>query len=139
MYPAAGPIRLTTSHLLLIAPCVLALIGCGADGTATLEETNAARVVCTVARVTDLGTQCNFSFQECDDQRLHELLCLENVGGLGAYDERLTCACAENRATYGTTTLEGYNCTNAVNATATLESAFRACGRNIDVPSQPAP
>ncbi len=128
----SGP---TTQLALLIVPALLALTGCGAEESATVEETNAAPVVCAAARISGEGDKCNLSFSECDDQHLHELLCVDNYGGIGAYSERLTCLCAEDQATYGSTTLEGFNCSNALTAKATIEAGFRACGRNIRIPA----
>jgi hypothetical protein len=119
---------------LLILSTVLVLSGCGSDEQSAIE-TETDEVVCSVAQTKIVEHDCNLSFSECSDQRLHELLCWDNSDGFGAYDKRLTCTCAEDQATYGTTTLEGFDCSSALRAAATIEAGFRACGSNIKVPA----
>lgn len=105
---------------------------CG-ESTAPLAET--VEIKCSIEKFelqTDSSGRCSFQFLECSDSRKHELLCMESGSAAGVNDEELFCECSENQATYGATRLQGFDCSDPV-PSETVESAFRACGRNISL------
>jgi hypothetical protein len=97
------------------------------------DDVSSSLVMCGAPELDGSGDDCTVVLSDCDDGRLHELLCYAVDNGDGAYDERMVCECAEDQAVHGATILEGHTCGSILGAPATIEAGFRACDLEISI------